>query len=67
MLNDIKSNFILKIIFEYIKRKQKLKIIKYNNRILNKLNITSKDFEIYSLNNKLLKEFNNKYYKYKRY
>ena len=57
MLDKLKSKYILKKIFEMIKNKRKLNIIKYNKGILAKLNINKKDFETY-IN---VKEFNNKY------
>ena len=57
MLDYVKSKYILKEIFEKIKNKRKLNIIKYNKRIKLKLNINKEDFEIYIT----LKEFNNKY------
>ena len=57
MLDNVKSKYIIKEIFEKIKNKRKLNIIKYNKRIKIRLNINKEDFEIY-IN---LKEFNNKY------
>ena len=57
MLDNVKKNNILKVIFETIKNKRKLNIIKYNKRLTIKLDITKQDFEIYVY----LKEFNNKY------
>ena len=57
MLDNVKSKYIVKEIFENIKNKRKLNIIKYNNKIKMKLDINKKDFEIYIT----LKEFNNKY------
>ena len=57
MLDKLKSKCILKKIFEIIKRKRKLNIIKYNKRISFKLNINKEDFEIYII----LKEYNKKY------
>jgi len=57
MLDNVKNKYILKKIFEKIKNKRKLKIIKYNRRIKVKLNINQEDFEIYIT----LKKFNNKY------
>ena len=57
MLDNVKSKYIIKEIFENIKNKRKLNIIKYNKRIMIKLDINKKDFEIYIT----LKEFNNKY------
>ena len=57
MLDKVKSKNILKVIFEMIKNKRKVNIIKYNKRIMIKLNINKEDFEIYIT----LKKFNNKY------
>ena len=57
MLDKVKNKYILKEIFESIKNKRKLNIIKYNKRIKSELDITKEDFEIYIT----LKEFNNKY------
>lgn len=47
MLNQIKSLFIFKNIFEHIRKKKKLKLIKHNKQLLNKLNITKEDFKDY--------------------
>ena len=57
MLENVKSKFIIEKIFEKINNKRKLNIIKYNKRILARLNINKKNFEIYEI----LKEFNDKY------
>ena len=57
MLDNVKSKYIVKEIFEIIKNKRKLNIIKYNKRIRIKLDIDKEDFEIYIT----LKKFNNKY------
>ena len=57
MLDKVKNKYILKEIFESIKNKRKLNIIKYNKIIKAKLNINKEDFEIYIT----LKEFINKY------
>ena len=57
MLDSVKSIYLLIKIFEKIKNKRKLNIIKYNKRIKDKLEIHKEDFEIYVI----LKEFNNKY------
>ena len=59
MLINVKSKYILKEIFEKIKNKRKLKIVKYNKSIKDKLNINKEDFEIYLT----LKDFYNKYNK----
>ena len=57
MLDNVKSKYILEEIFKKIKNKRKLKIIKYNKRLLAKLNINREDFEICSK----LKDINAKY------
>ena len=57
MLDKVKSKYTLKEIFKRIKNKRKLNIIKYNKRVMIKLDITKEDFEIYTI----LKEFNFKY------
>ena len=57
MLDNVKSKYILKEIFEKIKNNRKINIIKYNKIIKAKLNINKEDIEIYIT----LKEFNNKY------
>ena len=57
MLDNVKSEYILKEIFAKIRNKRKLNIIKYNKGIKVKLNINKKDFEIYIP----LKKYNNKY------
>ena len=57
MLNGIKSPNILAIVLEPLKKRIKLKIIKYNKTIKDKLNINLKDYEEF----KILKELNLKY------
>ena len=57
MLDNLKSKYILKEILEKIRNKRKLNIIKYNKKILGRLNINKDHFETYIR----LKEFNNKY------
>ena len=47
MLKDIKSNEILKLIFQKMKNKRKLKVIKRNKKIIDILNITKDDFKAY--------------------
>ena len=54
MLKTIKSNFIIKTIFKNIHNKIKLKIIKYNKYMLERLDIKTENFKNYEL----LKEFN---------
>ena len=46
MLDNVKSKYIIKEIFEKIKNKRKLNIIKYNTRIKIILDINKEDFEI---------------------
>ena len=57
MLRKIRSKKILGIIFENLKKRVELKILKYNKKLLYKLNLSNKDFENFIY----LKEFNNKY------
>ena len=57
MLKNIKSKKVLFLIFEKLNTRIKLKTIKYNKEILNRLNINTADFEDF----KKLKEFNQKY------
>ena len=57
MLDNIKSNLIMIIIFNNVKNKRKLKILKYSKRMMNRINITKENFQEYAK----LKEFNNKY------
>ena len=48
MLKDIKSKYILEQIFNHINTKSKLKIIKYNKNISQKINITLEEYKIYN-------------------
>ena len=57
MFDKVKSNFIMQKIFKHMRNKRKLSIIKYNKKILSRLDISYEHFEIYAL----LKEFNGKY------
>ena len=57
MLDNIKSNLIMIIIFNNLKNKRKIKLVKYNKRMMNRLNITEANFREYEI----LQEFNNKY------
>ena len=57
MLDNVKSKYILQKIFEKIKNKRKLNIIKHNKRVMIKLDINKEDFETYIT----LREFNVKY------
>ena len=57
MLKDIKSNEILKLIFQKMKNKRKLKVIKRNKKIIDRLNITKDDFKAYETLKQLKKKF----------
>ena len=57
MLDKIKSKYILKDIFENMRNKKKLNIIRFNKRIKERLNITKEDYKVYEI----LKKFNKKY------
>ena len=57
MLDKVRSKNIIKEIFGNMRNKRKLNIIKYNKRILIRLNINKEQFENYII----LKEFNKKY------
>ena len=56
MLEKISSPIRLKQICENLKKRIKLKIFRYNKEMQGKLNITTKDFEIFFL----LREINQK-------
>jgi len=57
MLDNVKNKYIIEKIFRNVKNKRKLNILKYNKRILVRLNINKDHFENYIK----LKEFNDKY------
>ena len=46
-LNDVKSNYMVKSIFNYIKRNKSLNIIKFNKNVQEILDITIKDYKYY--------------------
>ena len=58
MLNKIKNKYILKEIFNNIRNKRKLKILKHNKALMSQINITKKDFEEYQSLKKFNQEFN---------
>ena len=45
MIENVKSKYILKIIFNKMHKRKALKIIKYNKKIQKKININHKDYE----------------------
>ena len=58
MLNNISSKLNLQRIFANILNRRKLKILKYNKLLSNKLNITLEDFQNYHLLNEFNKNYN---------
>ena len=68
MFGLIKSYFITKIIFSYANEEQKLKIVKYNKRLQNDIDITLLNYKLFKSKyiiyetNRIGKEYN-KYYK----
>ena len=54
MLKKIRNAYILDLTFSHLRNKKKLNIIKYNNKLLSRLNVTKEDYKAY-IN---LKEFN---------
>ena len=44
MLDNVKSKYIIEDIFKKIRNKRKLNIMKYNKRLLGRLNINKKDY-----------------------
>ena len=56
MLNNIKNKYILGIVFKNVKTKIKMKLIKHNKYMLERLNITEEDF----ITCVYIKEFNKK-------
>ena len=57
MLDEIKSQRIINIIFSHLEQRMKLKITLYNKELVKRLNITIKDFQDFQF----LKEFNSKF------
>jgi len=44
-LNDIKSSYVFKSLFFFLYEKQKLELVKYNNKLKNKLFIDNNDYK----------------------
>ena len=57
MFDNVKSKIILKKIMEHIRPKKKLKILKINQKLLNRLNITIKDFQRFEKIKKINQEY----------
>ena len=66
MLENIKSVYFIKIIFSYVFERNKLKIIKYNKNLQNKIDITLLNYKIYS-GNYIIYEKNGKGKEYRGY
>ena len=47
-LNNLKSNYILKTIFDIVKENKSLEIVKYNKKLQKKLNLSISDYKEYS-------------------
>ena len=47
MLENIKSKYIINIIFTFIKERRKLKLVKHNKNIQNKLNISLLNYKLF--------------------
>ena len=48
MLNDIKSDYFIIIMFSFIEKDKRLKILKYNKGLQNKVNINIKHYIVNS-------------------
>ena len=59
MLANIKSSYIIKIFFEYIDEKQKLKLVKYNKKLQQKIDFSIVNF-MHFKGNYLIYESNGK-------
>ena len=47
-IDNIKSNYLLKNMFDYIKKNEFLEIIKYNKKLQKRTNLSIKDYKEYS-------------------
>ena len=48
IIENIKSRYILSKIYDNMTKKKKLKIVKYNKKIQNRINLSVKDYKEYS-------------------
>jgi len=48
MLNNLKSDYFIIKLFEYISKRKSLKTIKYNKKIQKRIDINIKDYKYYS-------------------
>ena len=60
MLTKINSEYILNIIFDDLKKKMKLKILKYNKNMLKLMNLGKKDFNDFLILKEINEELNTK-------
>ena len=47
ILDNLKSDYLLKILYDNIPKKLKFEIIKYNKKLQNKLNLSIQDYKVY--------------------
>ena len=60
MLTKINSEYILNIVFDNLKKKMKLKILKYNKNMLKLMNLGKKDFNDFLIKKEINEELNTK-------
>ncbi len=60
MLTKINSEYILNIVFDNLKKKMKLKILKYNKNMLKLMNLGKKDFNDFLILKEINEELNTK-------
>ena len=60
MLTKINSEYILNIVFDNLKKKMKLKILKYNKNMLKLMNLGKKDFNDFLIWKEINEELNTK-------
>ena len=60
MLTKINSEYILNIVFDNLKKKMKLKILKYNKNMLKLMNLGKKDFNDFLILEEINEELNTK-------
>ena len=66
MLINLKSKYIINIIFSVIKEERKLKLVKYNKKLQNRININLLNYKFYSKKYIIFEE-NGKGKEYDRY
>ena len=48
IIDDLKSDYFLQKLYDTMPKKKKLEIVKYNKKTQNRLNLSIKDYKIYS-------------------